>query len=527
MNIGIYSRKSKITETGDSIKNQIQLCKEYAYKYFEIGNVYIYEDEGFSGRNTKRPEFQKMLKDAKNSKLDIIICYRLDRISRNVLDFSNTLHILTLNEIEFVSIRDNFDTSTPMGRAMMYIASVFAQLERETIAERIKDNMYKLAETGRWLGGITPLGYKSTKIIDKSTGKYISVLIDDPYESKTVKLIFDKYLECRSLSRLQIYTLELNLKTRNDKDFSLSSLKKILSNPVYMSADKNAYEYFSKNNCTINIHQDTMNFNGNYGIMAYNKNNETNNKINQKAMSQWIISIGVHHPIILSAKWIHVQKILQLNKHRTYSTPSKRKALLTPIIKCKSCNKPLRVISKYENNKVKYFYYKCRVKELTHSKECSIRNLNGNASEKLILDAIEHYISIDKLIEELESYAQSVNSSNANNKISNLQKEITQTKNAIYHLTLILSSKTNAVSKYIIKEIDKLDTKLHSLNKQLDILTNSTATKANDSYNMDFLLNNEIHSMLSHEQKKLLINKTIKNIYWDGNNLELELLHHK
>ena len=95
---------------------------------------FVYEDEGFSGGNTKRPEFQRMLKDIKKKKYDALICYRLDRISRNISDFSDTIKMLENTETQFISIKEQFDTSTPMGRAMMYITSVFAQLERETIA---------------------------------------------------------------------------------------------------------------------------------------------------------------------------------------------------------------------------------------------------------------------------------------------------------------------------------------------------------------------------------------------------------
>ena len=143
MKIAIYSRKSKFTGKGDSIKNQIQLCKEYIYKNFNSTDedIIIYEDEGFSGGTTDRPQFKLMMKDAKAKKFDVLVCYRLDRISRNIADFSNLIEDLQENDIAFVSIREQFDTSTPMGRAMMYIASVFAQLERETIAERIRDNM--------------------------------------------------------------------------------------------------------------------------------------------------------------------------------------------------------------------------------------------------------------------------------------------------------------------------------------------------------------------------------------------------
>ncbi|WP_342455538.1 recombinase family protein [Caloramator sp. Dgby_cultured_2] len=148
----IYSRKSKFTGKGESIDNQISICKEYLER-MGITEYLIYEDEGFSGKNIKRPEFQRMLKDAKAKKFDVLICYRLDRVSRNIADFAHLIELLSKLGIEFISVSEQFDTSTPMGRAMMYIASVFAQLERETIAERIKDNMLELAKSGRWLGG--------------------------------------------------------------------------------------------------------------------------------------------------------------------------------------------------------------------------------------------------------------------------------------------------------------------------------------------------------------------------------------
>ena len=151
MRIAIYSRKSVFTGKGDSIENQIQLCKEYVNLHYPGENsIEIYEDEGFSGGNINRPKFQELLKDAREKKFDCLICYRLDRISRNVSDFSTLIEELNDLKISFVSIKEQFDTSTPMGRAMMYISSVFAQLERETIAERVRDNMIELAKQGSW-----------------------------------------------------------------------------------------------------------------------------------------------------------------------------------------------------------------------------------------------------------------------------------------------------------------------------------------------------------------------------------------
>ena len=149
--IAIYSRKSRYTGKGESIGNQIDLCREYIRTHYgdaAAEHAVVFEDEGFSGGNLNRPDFKKMMTAAKARKIRAIVVYRLDRISRNISDFSSLIEELGRLGIDFVSIRESFDTSSPMGRAMMYIASVFSQLERETIAERIRDNMHELAKTG-------------------------------------------------------------------------------------------------------------------------------------------------------------------------------------------------------------------------------------------------------------------------------------------------------------------------------------------------------------------------------------------
>lgn len=168
----IYSRKSKFTGKGESIGNQIELCRQsihLSYPEVSDGDILVFEDEGFSGGNTKRPQFQEMLKQCRQKKIGCIVCYRLDRISRNVSDYSALIEELDRLDVSFISVSEKFDTNSSMGRAMMYIASVFAQLERETIAERIRDNMIELAKDGRWLGGNPPTGYKSVETVGSVT----------------------------------------------------------------------------------------------------------------------------------------------------------------------------------------------------------------------------------------------------------------------------------------------------------------------------------------------------------------------
>ena len=129
----------------------------------EAQEAEIYEDEGFSAKTMDRPQLQCMLAQVRAGNIRRIICYRLDRISRNVSDFTALLEQLERLGVEIICIREKFDTSTPIGKAMLYIASVFAQLERETISERVRDNMQLMAQMGRWLGGQAPYGYRSVK----------------------------------------------------------------------------------------------------------------------------------------------------------------------------------------------------------------------------------------------------------------------------------------------------------------------------------------------------------------------------
>lgn len=124
----IYSRKSKFTGKGESIENQIELCRQYIASHYgaeQAENALVYEDEGFSGGNLERPEFKKMMRDSHEMQFAAIVVYRLDRISRNIGDFAKLIEDLGERQIDFISIREQFDTSSPMGRAMMYIASVF------------------------------------------------------------------------------------------------------------------------------------------------------------------------------------------------------------------------------------------------------------------------------------------------------------------------------------------------------------------------------------------------------------------
>ena len=129
----IYARQSVDKKDSISIESQIEFCK-YELKG---GNCKEYTDKGYSGKNTDRPKFQELVRDIKRGLIAKVVVYKLDRISRSILDFANMMELFQQYNVEFVSSTEKFDTSTPMGRAMLNICIVFAQLERETIQKRV------------------------------------------------------------------------------------------------------------------------------------------------------------------------------------------------------------------------------------------------------------------------------------------------------------------------------------------------------------------------------------------------------
>ena len=532
MKAAIYSRKSKFTGKGESIQNQIEICKEYGNKHFNIDEYIVYEDEGFSGGNIDRPQYKRMIIDAKEMKFHILICYRLDRISRNISNFSDIIKVLQEKDISFVSVREQFDTSTPMGRAMMYIASVFAQLERETTAERIRDNMLELAKTGRWLGGTTPTGFTSKPVYSELNSKSAKYYRLSPVknELEKVKIIYDKYLELRSLSKLETYCMQNDIKTKNGIDYSRFGLKKILSNPVYVIADKRLYEYFINNN--YEVYGPESHFNSVNGIMAYNKTLQKKNKANKpKDASEWIIAVGTHNGIISSERWIAVQNLLFQNKSKTFRRVKNTSSLLSGLLKCSNCGSYMRPkYGRILKSGEKSFYYMCEMKERSRKQKCDIKNANGNKVDRLVIGELKRMSSnSSKLYNEISNNKVSIETtqSSIHYEIEILKNNIRNNENSISNLvnTLSQGQNTGAV-KYIMKQIDDIDKQTGKLKERLYILS----AKVNDSQlkkqSLDIMKNMleafcEVIDLLDIIEKRNFIKSFIDKITWDGEYIDV------
>lgn len=531
MKIAIYSRKSKATDKGESIDNQIHMCKEYANTHFDAPEFSIFVDEGFSGGNTNRPQFKILIDELKKGLYDVLICYRLDRISRNVSDFASTLDILTQHAIGFVSIKENFDTTTPMGRAMIHISSVFAQLERETIAERVTDNLLELAKLGRWLGGTSPLGYKSKKVVYQSNGKakHYSVLEQDLDAAPTVKLIFDKYLELGSISKVETYLMQNGIKTSNQAHFRSNVIRNILINPVYATADASIYEYFHKLECILPNPKEE--FDGSYGLMPYNRNKKGKGNL-QNPPDKWIISIGTHQPIISSLDWIKAQKQLKVNSDLAYSNASTSPALLSGLIYCKHCGAPMQVAGKgvLADGTVCY-NYRCTTKTKSRGKLCNMTNISkGYSLDALVIKRIRNMLENETdLTKELKKSKQDLSlKSDANeDRKKSLKNELEENTLTISNLIKKLALFDDpTMEHYIQDEIKVLHNQNTVLKEQLEELEILSINQDYSLANIDLILQSlkDFNKLIDHatlHQKKMLMRNLIKRIEWDGENVEI------
>lgn len=526
LEVYLYVRKSKLSKKGESIKNQIDMCREYILQRYPDAVFTIYQDEGYSGKNLKRPGFYHMIEDIKQKKADIVVCYKLDRISRSVSDFSGILDILNEKNIAFVSVKEHFDTSTPIGRAMMYISSVFAQLERETIAERIQDNMRKLARTGRWLGGTTPTGFRCEKMeyLDENKNKKkLCHLVPIKSEVQLVKLIFEKYITFESQSALIAYTLQNNIKTKTGADFCTRTVKNILSNPVYVISDESIYKYYTSLGC--DLVNDSSQYKGN-GLMLTNRYDQTNKKKTmERDKKEWVITIGAHKGIIDSHTFLKAQKLLKENELKPPRIYSSSIALVSSSIICPYCGSKMIVTHRgCSNDSIKHYYYKCKTKSNSKGTLCAMENLQGKLTDKLILDELIQLSAVNEkeLIKKLEAEQMILcNKRKKEKEKKQLIQTIHQTEKKIKILISHLSDTVSpTISKYIIEQIEVYDTVIKQANEALNTIENNILQVSDYKKFNDFTT--DINSF-TFEEKKYYVKELVERIEIENDELKIIL----
>ena len=360
--VAIYTRKSVITNKGDSIGVQMKQSAEYAVNQLKLPEDYEfaqYSDKGLSGYYADRPDFQRMLHDIDAGKIRAVACYKLDRISRKTSDLMRLLEYLEKNDVILLVCSNNINTQISTSKIIIQVLAIIAEFERDILTERIQDNLMELSKDGRWMGGQTPTGFDKERVATGS-GKNksaVSFLVTIPEQKEQVQLIFKKFLETRSYNRTKDYMNENGYVTKNGLPYRLRAISDILHNPVYCTADQTSYQYFLDNGA--NVAGNIEAYDGKHALSGYNKTDHVkdehedstffNPKFTQlclrKPLNEWIISVGKHEPFVSSEDWITAQQLMKAIEDQYNRPHRKTNALLAGLMICPKCGKKLNVVS--------------------------------------------------------------------------------------------------------------------------------------------------------------------------------------
>lgn len=494
----IYTRQSVDRIDSISVESQAEFCKKEVID----GQYKVYSDKGYSGKNIDRPAFQELLNDIESGRVRRVIVYRLDRISRSVLDFANVIDIFQKHRVDFVSTMEKFDTGTPIGKAMLMIVMIFAQLERETIQQRVADAYISRSKRGFYMGGRIPFGFSlaETSIDGIRTKMY------EPIESEAnvVRKVFDMYSNPQtSLGDVMRYLEDHGICNREGKLFSRSRLRDMVINPVYVKADYQLYDFFKAQGTNItNIPEDFIGTNGAY---LYSGDNP---KAKTISLEGHILVLAPHEGLIDSKTWIKCRSKC-LNNHAV-AKPIKAKATwLAGKIKCAHCGYALTAKIYHCKTKADNRYYLCNNKY--NAGGCNFGSLNADAVDEIVLEEMRKKLAEFDTLSCQEQKGGSL-------QVVKLKERISEIDNNISALLDKMLSANDTVMTYInnrITELDKEKSDIYSQIVQLESL--------NDGNSMEKLSGYMLHwSELAIDDKITVVDCLIESIYATKDKIDIK-----
>ena len=487
--VAIYARKSRITNKGDSIGVQFKQCADYAKKELGLDEEYEflqYEDKGLSGYFSDRPDFQRMLHDVQDGKIKAIVCYKLDRVGRKTADLIRLMDFLEMYHVDLLICSNGINTASGLYKIFIQIFAVIAEFERDTLTERIVDNMMELAKDGRWLGGNTPMGFTVRRVTTgsgkgKSAYSYLESL---PEEKRMVQRLYEIFRTTRSIQSTAKQMNEEGFHTPSGAAFNASTTRLVLRNPIYCTADKHSYDYFIDHDG--NVFGDMTEFDGTHGLSAYNKTDQEKYEgsdstfispkyvqtIESKPVSEWIIAVGRHEGFISSEQWIEVQELLDAIAEKYNRPHRKTNALLAGLVHCPYCGRRLSVISesaRWTNGKPRFKY----VCPGYRKKECNFKAVDGVLLDEFVVQQLselsdensERFRSILEIkIEEVLEQSQTVQEHNL------IKKKRDKLKADIVAQTRNLREADGSIKQFIQEDLQNLAEELRETERQLSKL---------------------------------------------------------
>ena len=422
-------------------------------RYETKGEDYkTYTDRGYSGKNTNRPQFSQMMDDIKAGYISTVIVYKLDRISRSILDFSNMMEVFSKYGVKFISATEKFDTSSPMGNAMLNICIVFAQLERETIQKRVSDAYCSRSQKSFYMGGRIPYGF--TRIPTVIGGIHTSMYEPVAEEAEIIRMIYNMYSKpYTSYGDIIKHLDELGIKKRGIS-WSRPRIREMLINPIYVKANIDTYNFFVSNGAyVINPPSD---FNGENGCYSYKRRSEKK-KVSAALEGEQIV-LAPHKGIVEAAIWLKCREKCMSMKQVIPSQKAKN-SWLCGKIKCGVCGYAL-IAKKFSSRPHRYLMCSNRL----NSKSCSgAGTLYTDEVEKMISDEIQK-----KLGYFLEKFGSEKCLHSA--ELNRLEAELAEVRKETDSLLEKVSNADDALFRYINERINALEKQKNVICEQINNL---------------------------------------------------------
>lgn len=452
----IYVRQSiDKSEYSISIESQIEDCIELVAK----GSKYeVYADRGYSGKNTDRPEFQRLMEDIESGLIENVIVWKLDRISRSVADFTQMMEKFKAHGVRFKSRNEpivSTDNSS-FGDAIFSILMVFAQLERETIQMRVKENYYARGQQGFYLGGRAPFGFE--KVQTTLMGKKTYMLQPVSEQVEVIKKMYELYGNGDlSLGEIQKWLHGNATMTNKGNHFQKHAITRILGNPVYVQADADVYTFLQSKGVEPN--NSPEDYIGENGVFLYG---DTKGVAREKyaADGKEYATIGLHKGIIPSDLWLRVQERL-LNNHNFGSKGTGSKSWLSGLVVCGYCGKA--VCFKDGGRKGSKVYTICigRIEKFCYEKK---RALTSDTLEQIVEGQLLAYLKALKVktAKAKPAFSAQINSIKAaiaklESEMDSYVKQIPQANSVLINLINAEVEKLNAEKMKLLEELNRLN----------------------------------------------------------------------
>ena len=493
MAIAIYARQSIEKDNSISCDTQIEQCK-YCLKPDERKEkLLVYVDEGFTGANTNRADFQRMMRDVERGKIKKIYAYKFDRISRSVADFADMINIFDKYGATFASATECMDTSTPWGKAMCQVLMAFAELERNNTIQRVTQAYESRSEKQFYMGGRRPYGFDLVETVINAIKTKMLTL--KPEEAEQVKYIFENYaVEGVSLRRLMDNLIANDIKPTSGT-WSTAKLSAIIQNPIYVKADNAVYNYFNKQNTK--IVSDVSEFDGIHGAQLYGK---TKHKADD--MSDIKLVVMKHEGIVSSDTWLTCQRRLENNK-QVGTSLSNKTSWLGGKIACATCKRTMTVTKgglRADGTQTRYFSCVGKI----NNRACK------GVKKPIYADSLEDmvYELIAQKLADLKQHRRKITTDNTN-KINVLKNELADIKKKKDKLMDLLLS--DDVNDDAIKMIN--DKASEFTNKEKAIKEQIEALEEADSEMINVVNFSKKWKNAKFDERKAVCNVLINKIY--------------